>query len=359
MSPFLLFRHSRANQVSLLRKWVNYVRFFLPLWSWRKFGNALLVLASYALSRLTGRYFVWGKPYSFMIEPSAICNLRCPQCPVGLKTLSRPQDNMRFADFKAIIDDIADYTWVIQLYFQGESFINPEILDMVNYAYQHKIYTTISTNGTRLANETFARDLAASKLGTLILSIDGASEETYTIYRQAGHFDRVLKGVRNFMRARGEMGKTFPIADLQFIVMRHNEHEMETIRELGRELGVDKVIYKSPQIYDFENAEDTLPQNPRFRRYEKKDGQYVLKGSFSGYCKKIWYGSVITWDRKVIPCCFDKDAEFPLGEMGKESFGEIWEKEIYHQFRHHVVDNRDQIAMCRNCTEGLRKFWRA
>ena len=57
---------------------LRYLQFLAPLWSWYKFYNALLILSSYALSRLTGRYDVWGKPYSFTIEPSAICNLRCP-----------------------------------------------------------------------------------------------------------------------------------------------------------------------------------------------------------------------------------------------------------------------------------------
>lgn len=337
---------------------ISRLRFLLPLWSWKKCFNAIAVLSSYFLSRITRRYFLWGKPYSFILEPSAVCNLRCPQCPVGLKTLLRPQDNMRFEDYKKIIDGIADHAWVMMLYFQGESFINPDIIKMINYAYQKKIYTVISTNGTRLANAEFAAELAASKLGRLILSIDGATEETYVLYRQAGHFERVLKGTRHFIEARKKLASAYPLADLQFIVMRHNEHEMDDIKKLGRELGVDRVIYKSPQIYDFDNAEATLPENPRYRRYKKQDDQYRLKGSYSGYCKKIWYGSVLTWDQKVIPCCFDKDAEFELGNTAEESFGEIWNGDNYHRFRKMVVNKRDQIDMCRNCTEGLRVFHR-
>lgn len=336
----------------------SYISFLKPLWDWKKFKNASAILSSYFLSRITGRYYVWGKPYTFIIEPTAVCNLRCPQCPVGLETLIRPQGNMKFEEYKKIIDDIADYTWVLLLYFQGESFINPDILKMIDYAYEKKIFTVISTNGTRLANLQFARDLAASKLGRLILSVDGATEETYKIYRQAGHFHRVTRGIRQFMEARNEAGKKFPWADLQFIVMRHNEHEMESIRQLGKELGVDRVIFKSPQIYDFENAEETLPLNPKYRRYEKQNGTYRLKGSYSGYCKKIWYGSAITWDKTVIPCCFDKDAEFPLGKAGEQTFEEIWAGENYHKFRQLVVKKRDSIEMCRNCTEGLRIFFK-
>lgn len=338
-----------------LKSWISYL---LPLWSGKKFINVVLVLSSYFLSRLTRRYFVWGKPYTFIIEPSALCNLRCPQCPVGLKILSRPQNNMTLTDFQYIIDEIAEYTWVLLLYFQGESFINPAITDMINYAYQKKIFTVISSNGNRLANPAFARELAASKLGRLILSVDGATEETYKIYRQAGYFKRVLKGTRQLTTARKEMKKSFPWIDIQFIVMRHNEHEMKAIRQLGKELGVDRVIYKSPQIHDFNRAEDILPSHPRYRRYEKRNGRYQLKGSYSGYCKKIWYGSVITWDNKVIPCCFDKDASYQLGSMDESDFTAIWDSQQYHDFRRGVVSNRGGNEMCRNCTEGLRIFFR-
>jgi radical SAM protein with 4Fe4S-binding SPASM domain len=336
----------------------SYISFLYPLWGWKKFENAAAILSSYFLSRATGKYFVWGKPYTFIIEPSAVCNLRCPQCPVGLQTLIRPQGNMKLEEYRKIIDEIADYTWVLLLYFQGESFINPEILDMINYAYKKKIFTVISTNGTRLANPEFARELARSNLGRIILSVDGATEETYKIYRQSGHFHRVVRGIRQFMEARNQLGKKFPRADLQFIVMRHNEHEMKDIKRLGKGLGVDRVIFKSSQVYDFENAEETLPQNPKYRRYEKTNGTYRLTGSYSGYCKKIWYGSAITWDNTVIPCCFDKDAEFPLGKAGEQPFEEIWNGDNYHDFRRLVVEKRDNIEMCRNCTEGLKIFFK-
>lgn len=336
----------------------SFISFLYPLWDWTKFKNAAAILTSYLLSRFSGKYFVWGKPYTFIIEPSAVCNLRCPQCPVGLQTLIRPQGNMKFEEYRKIIDEIADYTWVLLLYFQGESFINPEILDMIDYAYEKKIFTVISTNGTRLANPQFARELANSNLGRLILSVDGATEDTYKIYRQAGHFNRVVRGIRQFMEARNGAGKKFPRADLQFIVMSHNEHEMKDIRRLGKELGVDRVIFKSPQVYDFDNAEETLPQNPQYRRYEKVNGTYRLKGSYSGYCKKIWYGSAITWDNTVIPCCFDKDSEFALGKVGEQSFDEIWNGDNYHKFRQLVVEKRDNIEMCRNCSEGLKIFFK-
>jgi MoaA/NifB/PqqE/SkfB family radical SAM enzyme len=337
----------------------SYLSYLAHLWDTKKFRNFAVNLSSYGISRMTRRYYVWGKPFTFVIEPTNLCNLRCPECPVGLQELNRPIGVMKQVEYQKVIDDISSHCWHLLLFFQGESFINPDIIDMINYAYQKKIYTVISTNANRLASQEFSEELAASKLGQMILSIDGASDETYTIYRQAGKFDRVIKGIRYFMEARKQLNKKYPRVYLQFIVMKHNEHEMKDIKTLGQELGVDKVIYKSPQVLELDRAGDIMPKNPRFRRYAKVNGTYKLKGSYTGYCKKIWYGSVLTWDKTVIPCCFDKDADYPLGALRNGStFEEIWDSEIYHQFREGVVQNRDGLDMCQNCTEGLKIFFR-
>ena len=337
----------------------SYLFYLARLWDVRKFNNFITNLSSYTISRLTRRYYVWGKPFTFIIEPTNLCNLRCPECPVGLKELNRPIGLMKQTEYQKTIDDIADYCWHLLLFFQGESFINPDIINMINYAYQKKIYTVISTNANRLASHEFSDELAASKLGQMILSIDGASDEAYTIYRQAGKFDRVIKGIRYFMETRKRLNKQYPRVYLQFIVMKHNEHEMGDIKKLGKELGVDKVIYKSPQVLELGRAGDIMPKNPKFQRYTKVNGTYRLKGSYTGYCKKIWYGSAFTWDKTVIPCCFDKDADFPLGDLRNGStFENIWDSEVYHQFRKGVVQNRDGLEMCRNCTEGLKIFFR-
>jgi radical SAM protein with 4Fe4S-binding SPASM domain len=63
---------------------------------------------------------------------------------------------------------------------------------------------------------------------------------------------------------------------------------------------------------------------------------------------------VITWDGKVVPCCFDKDAHFVLGDLSQNSFQEIWNGEKYHRFRQSLMRSRSEIEICKNCTEGTR-----
>lgn len=335
----------------------NRLQYYLNLWELRKLINVLKNLSSYYLSKYSGKYFVWGQPFTFFIEPTNLCNLRCPECPVGLCQLKRKQGFMDLDHYKAVIDDISSYAWYLLLYFQGESAIHPRLIDMINYAYQKNIYTEISTNGTRLGEKTFAGELAASNLGKLIVSLDGASEATYKIYRRGGLFKRVIKGIEYLVAARENYRKKTPEIVLQFIVMHHNEHEMKQVKNLGKSLGVDSVLFKSPQIYNFEHAEQTLPQNPRYRRYRKVNGQYVLKGEFSGYCKKLWIGSVITQDRLVIPCCFDKDANHILGSLTAQRFEDVWKSGAYHAFRQQVLTNRQNVEICKNCSEGLKTLF--
>jgi radical SAM protein with 4Fe4S-binding SPASM domain len=81
---------------------------------------------------------------------------------------------------------------------------------------------------------------------------------------------------------------------------------------------------------------------------------FVIKNRFPDRCARLWFNPVITWDGKVIPCCFDKDAEYIMGDMIVESFREIWNGQKFRDFRKGVMKNRQGIEICRNCTSGLQ-----
>lgn len=73
-------------------------------------------------------------------------------------------------------------------------------------------------------------------------------------------------------------------------------------------------------------------------------------------CWKMWHSCVITWDGRVVPCCFDKDASHALGELKNTSFREIWYSSAYYNFRGAILRSREEIDICKNCTEGT-KVW--
>jgi radical SAM protein with 4Fe4S-binding SPASM domain len=322
----------------------------------RRLWNSVRVLSSYQASRLSGTPTIKGLPISISIEPTTSCNLRCPECPSGLRSFSRPTGMLEAGFFQRVIDELSPTLTYLTFYFQGEPFLNPSFLDMVSYAESKGIYTSTSTNAHYL-REDQAKKTVASGLDRLIISIDGTTQETYEAYRVGGDLSKVIEGARNIIRFKKELRSLTPQVIFQFLVVRPNEHQIDELHKLASSVGVDKVVLKTAQIYDYENGSDLIPKNQDLSRYRKNaSGKYEIKNELLDHCWKMWNSCVITWDGKVVPCCFDKDAKYVLGDLNKNTFHEIWYGEKYDNFRRRLLKSRKEIDICRNCTEGT-KVW--
>jgi radical SAM protein with 4Fe4S-binding SPASM domain len=319
----------------------------------KRFLNLLRLYLEFWISKYSRRVFHQALPFSLSYEPTTQCNLKCPMCPSGLRQFSRQTGFADGDDFYAVVDEIGAYLMYMIFYFQGEPFMNKKIFDWIAFARQKNIYTATSTNAHYLTPEN-AEKIVLSGLDRLIVSIDGATQETYEKYRVGGNLEKAVKGIKNLTEAKKRLKQKKPFIILQNIVFKHNEHERDAVKALGRELGVDKVVFKTAQIYDYENGSDFIPDDKNFSRYEKKtDGTFRIKKSDENSCWKMWYSCVITWDGKVVPCCFDKDAHYQLGDLKKSSFRSIWFGEAYQNFRKTLVRSREEPEICQNCTEGL------
>lgn len=292
-------------------------------------------------------------PVSYSIEPTNLCNLRCPECPSGLGTLRRPLGLLNFDDFKEWIDQIKSTGFYVQLFFQGEPFLNKLIGQMIRYAQSNKMYVSISTNG-HFINEDNTDLILDNAPDKLIYSVDGLDEDSYKNYRVGGNFRQVDKGLRNLILKRNNKKLKLPFVEFQFIVMKHNEHLIDKVFQYSKEVGVDKVVLKTMQISNYQNALKFLPSDNKFSRYIIEEGSYRIKNKMKNHCFALWRTSVITWDGKVVPCCFDKDAEYKLGILNGKSFFEIWKSKEYQNFRQQILDNRKNVNICNNCTEGLK-----
>jgi len=318
--------------------------------------NAAQILSSYVSSRYSGKPFIHGMPISISIEPTTSCNLRCPECPSGLRSFTRPTGMLKDNLFHKVIDELAPSLSYLIFYFQGEPYLHPQFLSLVEYASLKKIYTATSTNAHYLTDEN-ARKTVESGLDRLIISIDGTTQETYESYRVGGKLDKVIEGTKNIIRWKKELKSKTPHVIFQYLVVKPNEHQVEDVKKLAKELGVDQVAFKTAQIYDYENGSELIPSIDKYSRYKKNsDGKFAIKNELLDHCWKMWHSCVITWDGKVVPCCFDKDAHFVLGDLTKNTFREIWTGEKYTKFRSTLLRSRSEIEMCRNCTEGT-KVW--
>lgn len=318
--------------------------------------NSAKVLSSYVASRIRDTPRISGMPVSLSIEPTTSCNLRCPECPSGLRSFTRPTGMLDPQLFRKILDEVAPTLTYLTFYFQGEPYLHPQFSDMVRYASGKGIYTATSTNAHFL-DEKRARETVASGLGRLIISIDGTTQETYAAYRVGGQLEKVLEGTRTLLRVRREMGSATPHVVFQFLIVKPNEHQVPDVYKLAHELGVDDVWLKTAQIYDYQQGSPLIPDQPEYSRYRKNgDGTYSIKNELLNHCWKMWHSCVITWDGKVVPCCFDKDARHVMGDLKTTSFRDIWFGSAYRDFRASLLRSRSEIEMCRNCTEGT-KVW--
>lgn len=322
--------------------------------TYKKLQNLWALHSSFYYSRKMKYSFHRGMPAKIGFEPTTHCNLRCPQCPSGLRNFTRPTGLASDKLYEAVVDELAPHLIYLLLYFQGEPFLNPRLFDMIAYANERHIFTATSTNGHFLTEKN-AVQTVKSGLSEIIISVDGTTQEVYEQYRKGGKLERVWDGIKNLVKARKKYSFSTPYIIIQFIVFKPNQHQVHQIKEIGNQLGVDHVAIKTAQIYDYQNGHELIPTINKYSRYKKGEGQtYTIKNRMENQCWRLWQGAEITWDGKVLPCCFDKDAKYEMGNLAAQSFREIWHGESYHQFRNALLTSRSQIDICQNCSEGTR-----
>ncbi|MFT3884146.1 MAG: SPASM domain-containing protein [Flavobacteriales bacterium] len=318
----------------------------------RRAANAYRVWSSFQQAKRTKDPRITGMPISVSFEPTTACNLRCPECPSGLRAFTRPTGNLKPDLFTQVIDELAPDLWALTFYFQGEPYINPRFLDMVRQASDRGIYTATSTNAHFLTEEK-AEATVRSGLSRLIISLDGTDQATYEAYRKEGTLSKVIEGAERIVKWKKKLKSRTPHVVFQFLVVKPNEHQIPAARALAKRIGVDDLWLKTAQVYDPKDDHPLIPTQDKYARYRRNaSGVWEVKNALHDHCWKMWHSCVITWDGRVVPCCFDKDAHHVLGDLKGQRFREVWHSDAYNAFRATLLRSRSGIEMCRNCSEG-------
>lgn len=312
--------------------------------------NLLMSGASYIGSLISKDWtMIMAMPVSVSTELTNKCNLRCPECSAGSGQMKRPGGFMDIVLFKKIVKEIGPFLYNINLYFQGEPMLHPHFFNFLENC--KGIHSTVSTNGLFLTAEN-SDNIVNSGLSKLIISIDGARQESYSAYRVNGDLGNVINGLKAVSEARIRNRSGMKL-EIQLLVNRFNEDQIGEMRILASRYGAALTL-KSMQIINNENTGFWLPGDKKFRRYKLDGGEYVNKNRMPDRCARLWFNPVITWDGKVIPCCFDKDGDHIMGDLNQDSFSEIWNGPRYRVFRRAILRDRSMIEICRNCTSGLK-----
>jgi radical SAM protein with 4Fe4S-binding SPASM domain len=322
----------------------------------KRLFNLFLLYFSFLVSRIIRRPFLMGTPFTVSIEPTTACNLACPECPSGKKEFTRPTGRLSNSTNELILDQLGSSLFYVNYYFQGEPFLNADFLNLIRTAKKRNIYTSTSTNAHFITTSN-VDEIVTSGLDRLIISIDGLSQETYSKYRVNGLLSKVLESSKLLVETKKKLNSSTPHLIFQFLVVSHNEHELKELQFLADEIGIDEVRFKSAQLYDYKQGHHLMPKNSDYSRYvQSKNGEYRLKYETGNHCWRMWSSCVFTWDAKVVPCCFDKDAHHQLGSLTTQNFHSIWLSDAYTKFRKQILNGRNEIAICQNCSEGT-KVW--
>lgn len=332
-----------ANSLTLLRQRPK---------GWR----ALLFNTAMAKAKRTGPLL---PPVHVTIEPTNVCNLRCPICEAGNHSLKRQASMMDFKAYQRLIDDIAGYTSVLMFYFMGEPFLHRNAYEMIRYARERGIHVETCTNGEYVD----AEGVIYSDINEISYQIGGITQETHQVYRVNGDLELTLERVRQLVALRERYPDSSVQIELGFIVMRHNEHEVAEFLELAKAIGVDKANIIDPCVRTVEEGQKLLPENRQYWFYDQKafdNGVLRPKYLTDNHCEWVWNSALILCDGSMVPCCRDVHGTHTFGNVFENSYTKIWNAPSAQKFRRHILDDQGSIDVCKLCSGfGLPQLIRA
>jgi radical SAM protein with 4Fe4S-binding SPASM domain len=263
---------------------------------------------------------------------------------------------MPFENYDIILSKLPRDIKSLYLWGQGEPFIAPDFLKMSKRTAERGIRVYVSTNGHYLDD---ISGIIESGIYKLIVSLDGMTEEKYNFYRKGGDFNKVVNGVKNLADLKIIAGAG-PIIEIQCLITKENAGDIDSFRKFAFSIGADKVVFKTLQAASMADGNDFLPDNPGLTRYERSGNSALsVKKRFfmSRNCLRIYYSAQIDWQGNVLPCCFDKNSEYIMGNLLISSFKDIWNSEKYVKFRKTIAEKGRIFPMCGDCSEGLKRMY--
>ncbi|MBF2097390.1 MAG: SPASM domain-containing protein [Gloeomargaritaceae cyanobacterium C42_A2020_066] len=251
-------------------------------------------------------------PESLRLEASSRCQLACPACPTASGAIQPTIGSgvLKLADFQALVDSSP---WVkkIELSNYGEIFLNPDLLEILAYAYAKGIQLS-AHNGANLnhVKSEVLEGLVKYQLHSITCSIDGASQATYEQYRVKGDFERVIGNIQKINHFKALYQSSYPILDWQFVVFGHNQHEIPAARQMATDLGMNFRLKLSwdgdfSPVVDRDGLRQEVGVADR-EEYREKHGRDYMQT----ICHQLWDKPQINWDGKVLGCCRNFWGEF-------------------------------------------------
>jgi radical SAM protein with 4Fe4S-binding SPASM domain len=284
----------------------------------------------------------------FNIELTNKCPMRCVMCP-RTHNMTREKGTMSMEVFSKVIDELfaENPGWVqnniVWLHHFGESLLHPEAGKLIRYAVSRKIKAGLSVNPLMLTKRR-AEDLLQAEPFLLYVSLDGHDEQSFAKIRGvAGVYEKSYDNLLAFLRLKRTMGSTTRVV-VSMIDFELNDKSIEKLQKYWTSIeGVDHFLIKPFETFDGSDATINLLR----RKNEKKSQLEVVT------CNRPWESVTVMWDGRVVPCCYDYNGKYVLGDVRHSRLSDIWNGERMQVLRHEFVSQTVSNPLCKNC-ESLR-----
>ena len=292
---------------------------------------------------------VLGRPVNITIEPTNICNLKCPVCETGAGILGRADAHMSFEQFRTIVDKVAPHTNTLMFYFMGEPFLNKQAYEMIAYGKSLGIpFITTCTNGDAVN----PRKLVECGLDEVSFQIGGMTQETHQTYRINSNLARVTENLRETIRLKKEVGSNLRVS-VGFIMMKHNEHEVAAFRRFVKEIGADDANVIDACVRTMEQGRQYLTKDTTNWYYDVeafRKGILRPKVLPRNECPWIYYSMAIYVNGDVVPCCRDTTGQYVVGNLLRQGLDEVWNGEPFQNYRKKLHGHQAEISICHLCS---------
>lgn len=285
---------------------------------------------------------VCGLPFHLVLESGNICNLRCPLCPTPFREKRIPKGILSYENAKRIINQFSGLVH-LNLSLWGEPLLNKDIFEIIRFAKTKDVDILLQSN-LNILNESLAKELIETRLDTLQISLDGASQKTYEKYRVNGDFVKVIEHIKLLKRIQKSENNYNTKIVWKMVVNKFNEFEVDKAQKMAEALGVE---FKIVEIY-----------TPKHLAKEWKPCKAVEKSSIVHTdivekCYSLWQVATINFNGDVLPCCSEFSPVDVIGNVFKEDFKTIWNNQKYIELR-----KKNRIAInCKACHKDRKTNW--
>ncbi len=261
------------------------------------------------------------------LEASTLCQLKCPECIQNNGEVNiLGKGYLKFRDFKKFME-VNPCFKIVELSNYGEIFLNPELKDIIKYAYQNNIALQ-AYNGVNLntVSKEMLECLVRYRFRAIRVSIDGASQETYRIYRIGGDFHQVIENIKSINFFKHKYRSRFPELFWQFVIFGHNEQELNKASNLAQALNMRFIpTFNWNPAYSPLRNKELVKKRMGFATWIEHDDK--TDSLYMNACSQLWRGPQVNWDGRLLGCCVNHWSDF--GNVFKTGFKNYIQSERY------------------------------